>query len=202
MSFISVEGLDGSGKSTVIKAIEEEYPNAVTTAEPSELWTGRAVRRCLQDNDLHPLVDFYFFMGDRVNHIEETVRPFDEEGYLVISDRYADSTRAYQPVALGASEHFESSTDAKIFIEETMRPWDYPPDQTIYIDISVDTALHRCDESEKYEKEAFLEQVQANYNELIEMEPERFIVIDGEQPKDVVAREAVSKLDLPPLDRI
>jgi dTMP kinase len=174
----------------------------VTTAEPSELWTGKQVRQCLSDSDTEPLTDFYFFMGDRVEHIEKEVRPTDEKGKLVISDRYADSTRAYQPVALAESDQFDSQTQAKLFIEETMAPWDYEPDLTIYLDISVDTALERCDESEKYEKREFLEKVKQNYDALIDAERERFVVIDGEQSKEKVAQEAVSKLDLPPLDRI
>jgi dTMP kinase len=193
--FVTIEGLDGSGKSTVIDAITEEYPNAVTTAEPSELWTGGVVRRCLQDDAVDPLTDFYFFMGDRVQHIEEEVRPADEAGKLVVSDRYADSTRAYQPVGLGQSEHFDSRTVAKIFIEQTMAPWNYEPDLTIYLDISVDTAIERSTGEEKYEKREFLEKVKQNYDALVEAERERFVVIDGEQSKDEVARQAVSKLD-------
>lgn len=200
--FISCEGLDGSGKTTVIEAIKEEYPNAVTTAEPSELWTGGVVRRCLKDDAVDPLTDFYFFMGDRVQHIQDEVRPADEAGKLVISDRYADSTRAYQPVGLGQSEHFDSQTTAKIFIEQTMAPWNYEPDLTIYLDISVDTAIERSAGDEKYEKREFLEEVKQNYDALVEAERERFVVIDGEQSKDEVARQAVAKLDLPPLDRI
>lgn len=200
--FVTIEGLDGSGKSTVIDAITERYPNAVTTAEPSELWTGKQVRHCLQDEEMDPLTDFYFFMGDRVEHIEKEVRPADEQGKLVISDRYADSTRAYQPVGLGQSEHFDSQTAAKLFIEETMAPWDYEPDMTIYIDISVDTAIERAAGDEKYEKRDFLTEVKKNYDALVEAERDRFVVIDGEQSKKEVARQAVGKLDLPPLDRI
>lgn len=202
MSFISIEGLDGSGKTTVIEAIKEEYQNTITTAEPSDLWTGGVVRRCLTDNDIDPLTDFYFFMGDRIQHIEKEIRPVDNSGFLIVSDRYADSTRAYQPVALANSDHFESELDAKLFIEEAMRPWDYKPDQTIYLDISVDTALERSAGGEKYENRDFLEQVKQNYDELIENESERFIVIDGEQSEESVAREAISKLDLPTIDRI
>jgi len=192
---ISVEGLDGSGKTTVIEAIKEEYPNSVTTSEPSELWTGKQVRRCLSDETIDPLTDFYFFMGDRVQHIVEEVKRADEAGKLVVSDRYADSTRAYQPVGLGQSRHFDSQTTAKLFIERTMAPWDYEPDLTIYLDISVDTALERCDGEEKYEKREFLEEVKQNYDALVEAERERFVVIDGEQSKDEVARQAVAKLD-------
>jgi len=202
MTFYSVEGLDGSGKTTVVNAIKEKYPNAVTTAEPSELWTGKQVRKCLSEDSVDPLTDFYFFMGDRVQHIEEEVRPADEAGKLVVSDRYADSTRAYQPVALGNSRHFDSQIAAKLFIEETMAPWDYEPDLTIYIDISVDTAMGRCDEDEKYEQREFLTKVKQNYDALVDAERDRFVVIDGEQSKQEVARQALSKLDLPPLDRI
>lgn len=202
MTFITVEGLDGAGGTTLVEGIKEEYPNAVTTAEPSTLWTGKQVRRCLSDETVDPLTDFYFFMGDRVQHIEETVRPADEAGKLVISDRYADSTRAYQPVGLGQSRHFDSQTTAKLFIEETMAAWDYEPDLTIYLDISVDTAIERSDGDEKYEKREFLEEVKKNYDALVDSESERFAVIDGEQSKEEVARQAVSKLDLPPLDRI
>lgn len=200
--FVTIEGLDGSGKSTVIDAILEKYPSAVTTAEPSELWTGKQVRRCLTDETLDPLVDFYFFMGDRVHHIEETVKPMDQQGKLVVSDRYADSTRCYQPVGLAESPYFDSQTAAKLFIEETMAPWNYEPDLTIYLDISVDAAIERAAGDEKYEKREFLEKVKQNYDALVEAERDRFVVVDGEQPKDVVARKAVSKLDLPPLDRI
>lgn len=202
MVFISVEGLDGSGKTTVIEAIKKKYSDPVITAEPSELWTGKQVRRCLSDESIDPLTDFYFFMGDRIHHIENVVRPEDEAGRLVVSDRYADSTRAYQPVALGESEYFSSQADAKLFIDRAMAPWNYEPDLTIYIDISADTAMDRCDQDEKYEKRQFLQKVKANYDELIQQEPGRFAVIDGDQSKEAVARSAVSKIDLPPLDRI
>lgn len=200
--FISIEGLDGSGKSTVVDAITDEYPNATTTAEPSEMWTGEQVRHCLSNEESNALTDFYFFMGDRVNHIEETIKPIDERGGLVVSDRYADSTRAYQPVSLSQTEMFDSQMEAKLFIEETMAKWRYEPDLTIFLDVSVDTAIERSDGREKYEKREFLEQVRKNYKSLIAGESDRFIVIDGEQPEDVVAKKAVSKIDVPPLDRI
>ena len=199
---ITVEGLDGAGTTTLVSRLEERMSNVVTTAEPSELWTGKQVRRCLKDESIHPLTDFYFFMGDRVHHIEEEVKPAIAEGKTVISDRYADSTRAYQPVGLVECDHFYEQSDAKLFIEQAMAPWNFKPDVTIYVDISIDTAMERMDGDEKYEKRQFLEQVKENYDELVENEAERFIVIDGEQSKDEVVDEAISALDLPPLDRI
>lgn len=199
--FITIEGLDGSGKSTVLDAITDRYPSAVTTSEPSTLWTGEQVRRCLSDEDVDALTDFYFFMGDRVHHIQNKVRPADEQGKLVISDRYADSTRAYQPVGLTNAGYFDSQTQAKIFIEETMAPWNYEPDLTIYLDISVDTALHRCDATEKYEKREVLEEVKENYDALVDSK-DRMIRVDAEQSAEEVKAEVLGRIDLPSPDRI
>lgn len=188
--FVTVEGLDGAGGTTVVENIREDFPHARTTSEPSELWTGETLRKCLQ-SDTEPLVDFYYFMADRVNHIENTIKPNDGENTLVVSDRYADSTRAYQPVALTETDHFDSQTQAKLFIEDTMSMWRYEPDLTVYLDISVDTAIERSDGSEKYEKRQFLEQVKENYDALVANEPERFAVIDGEQSKEDVREDVL-----------
>ena len=200
ISFCTTEGVDGSGKSTVMEAITEHYPNAVTTSEPSEMWTGKQVRRCLSDESIDPLTDFYFFMGDRVHHIQNTVVPAVRRGGFVISDRYADSTRAYQPVALAESEYFETQAQAKFFIEQTMDPWNYEPELTLYIDVSVDTAIERCDEDEKYEKREFLEEVKKNYDALAETQ-NRIVRIDGEQSKEGVKADALAELDATSFDR-
>lgn len=194
MPMAVLEGLDGSGKSTVIDAIENEYEDVVVTQEPSDLWTGKQVRRCLSDESMDPLTDFYFFMGDRVHHIENRVRPSVEQGKLVVSDRYADSTRAYQPVALSQSDHFADQGDAKLFIDQVMGPWNYKPNLVLYIDISVDTAMERVDADEKYEKRRFLEQVKSNYESLIDGR-DNFVVIDGEQSKEDVRNEALRELE-------
>jgi len=194
MSLLSCEGIDGSGKSTVIERVSDEL-DITTTAEPSDLWTGKAVRECLSDPSIDPLSNFYFFMGDRINHVEKTVKPLCNDGRTVITDRYTDSTRAYQPVALAKSDYFDSQTEAKLFIEETMAAWEYEQDLTIYIDISVDTALNRCEATEKYENREFLEKVKQNYDALIAAEPERFAVIDGEQSEDEVASDVMEILE-------
>jgi dTMP kinase len=199
---ISLEGLDGSGKSTVMNAITDKYPNAVTTREPSELTYGQLVRERLSDESSNELIDFYLFMCDRVHHIEERVKPGVEEGRLVISDRYADSTRAYQPVALTRENSlFDSEWEAKYFIEQSMRPWSYEPDLTLYIDISVDTALKRTKGDEKYEKRDFLRKVRQNYEALCDSN-QRIVRIDGEQSEDEVATSALGKVDVASPDRL
>jgi len=199
---ISLEGLDGSGKSTVMNALTDKYPNAVTTREPSELTYGQLVRERLSDESSNELIDFYLFMCDRVHHIEERVKPGVEEGRLVISDRYADSTRAYQPVALTRENAlFDSEWEAKYFIEQSMRPWSYEPDLTLYIDISVDTALKRTEGDEKYEKRDFLRKVRQNYEALCDSN-QRIVRIDGEQSEDEVATSALGKVDVASPDRL
>jgi len=199
---ISLEGLDGSGKSTVMNALTDKYPNAVTTREPSELTYGQLVRERLSDESSNELIDFYLFMCDRVHHIEERVKPGVEEGRLVISDRYADSTRAYQPVALTRENSlFDSEWEAKYFIEQSMRPWNYEPDLTLYIDISVDTAVERTEGDEKYEKRDFLRKVRQNYEALCDSN-QRIVRIDGEQSEDEVATSALGKVDVASPDRL
>lgn len=195
MPFCSLEGLDGSGKSTVMSAITEEYPDAVTTREPTNLKYGRLVRDRLSKESGNELIDFLLFMCDRMQHIEQRVKPGVAEGKVVVSDRYADSTRAYQPVALtGSGELFESAWEAKYYIEQVMRPWNYEPDVTLYIDISVDTAIERALGDEKYENREFLSEVRDNYEALCESK-DRMVRIDGEQSREKVAAEAVEKLN-------
>lgn len=202
--FVTIEGLDGSGKSTVLDGITDRYPSAVTTSEPSDLKYGKLVRENLGDETTHGLVDFYLFMADRVDHIEQRVKPTDQSDNLVVSDRYADSTRAYQPVALTEAEIFDTQFEAKQFIEQTMGPWDYEPDLTLYIDISVDTAIKRAAGDEKYEKRQFLEKVKNNYDAIAASDAfgDRIVKIDGEQSKEEVRKSALGKLDVVAPDRL
>lgn len=192
--FITVEGLDGSGTTTLVEGLGKKYKSVTTTAEPSDMWTGTGVRRCLNDSTTDPLTDFYFFLGDRVNHVESRVRPLDELGEIVISDRYADSTRVYQPISLAESDHFDTQAEARLFIESSMSRWLYEPDITVYLDVSVDTAINRSDGKEKYENREYLEQVKWNYDRLVENESDRFIVIDGEQSEEDVLADTISAL--------
>lgn len=195
MTFIVIEGLDGSGGTTLVETLDTEYPDTVTTAEPTTREYGQLVRRNLSDESSDPLIDFYLFMADRRDHIADLIVPADNSGKLVISDRYADSTRAYQPIALaGEDGPFNSSWEAKMFIEQTMARWNYEPDLTLYIDISVDTALERASGDEKYEKRQFLEQVKDNYDALADTN-ERIVRIDGDQSKEAVATEAINKIE-------
>lgn len=186
-TFITVEGIDGAGKTTVVDAINQEYKRVLRTQEPSELWTGKQVRRAISnDEDTPPLATFYLFMADRVHHIEEEIKPAIDDGMLVVSDRYADSTLAYQPVAL--ADHVILPQQ---FMEATMKPWNYDPDLTIYIDIPVEVAIQRVEGDEEYEKVDFLRKVKSNYEDLSVRFSNRYRIVDGTQSKKEVRKNVL-----------
>jgi len=202
MPFITVESLDGAGGTTLVRSIADKHPNVVTTCEPSDLRYGQMLRERLSDESSNEIIDFYLFMCDRIDHIERRVKPGVEQGKLVVSDRYADSTRAYQPVALtGDGALFDSEWEAKYFIERSMDPWNYEPDLTLYIDISVDTAIERGAGDEKYENRKFLSQVRDNYEALCDS-MDRIVRIDGEQPMEDVEASALGKIDIAEPDKL
>lgn len=186
-TFITVEGLDGAGKTLVVKAIKRKF-DAETTCEPSEFWTGKQVRKALR-NDTPAFTDFFLFMADRHYHIEEFIKPHVQDGGIVVSDRFSDSTLAYQPVQLQ-----DDLEDPVAWMSDVMRPWNYCPDLTIYLDVSVDTALERCDGEEKYEKREMLEQVKENYEYLVDrdIDAPEYAVVDAEQSKKEVREEVLS----------
>lgn len=192
--FVTLEGVDGAGTTTVSEGLEEHYSDAVLSSEPSDLWTGKQVRRCLQkDSDTNPLTDFYFFMGDRVHHIENRIRPAVKDGSLVISDRYADSTRAYQSIAL--EQAGIPSTHTLPYIEQVMGPFDYEPDLTLWLDVDIDDSFERVDGDEKYEQEAsFQERVHQNYSELHEVY-DRIVRIDANQSKQEVLEDCIEEIE-------
>jgi dTMP kinase len=185
--FVTLEGIDGSGKTTAADAIEREFKSVVRTQEPSDLWTGKQVRRAISnDSDTHPLTTFFLFMADRTYHINERITPALDRDMMVVSDRYSDSTLAYQPVAL--EDHIN---DPKAWMELVMEQWNLEPDLTIYLDVSVDTAIERSAGDEEYEDREFLRQVKMNYGQIREMFSHRYEVVDGDQPIEDVRAEVV-----------
>lgn len=190
-NLLTVSGIDGSGKSTVAEGLAREFPDAILTREPTDGRYGSMLRGRLADSQSDPLINFFLFLCDRREHIEQVIRPAIKSGRLVICDRYADSTRAYQPVALtGVGAPFTSQAAAKAFIEFASESWTYTPAKTLYIDTSIETALSRAAGDEKYEKRSFLAAVRDNYNTLHERH-DRIVRIDGEQSKEAVLSDSV-----------
>lgn len=183
-TFITVEGIDGAGKTLAVKAISEEF-DAVTTQEPSEFWTGKQVRKALK-NETPAFTDFFLFMADRHYHIEEKIKPALRDGELVVSDRFHDSTLAYQPVQLRNELQFPQQ-----WMERVMEPWNLEPDLTIYLDVPIGTAMDRLDGDEKYENIDMLERVSSKYEELRDRFVHRYTVVDATQSKEEVRNEVL-----------
>lgn len=179
---ISLEGLDGSGKTTVWEALHDSHPAATFTREPTESWYGEAVNRAI-DGDADPLATLFLFTADHAAHLSRTIEPALENDELVITDRYSDSRYAYQAAALESSELARPLE----YIRGIHRAFTRPPDATIYIDVDPEIAVGRSGATNQFEQEAFLASVQANYERLMEAEPDRFVRIDGTQsPEGVI----------------
>ncbi|GAB6946349.1 dTMP kinase [Vulcanisaeta sp. JCM 16161] len=137
--FVAIEGIDGVGKSTVIsmlrKKLEEDGYRVYTTAEPSQSPIGRLIRDWLLkpgSNVAHPSIFALLFTADRVQHYYGEVKPMLDEGYLVITERYMESTLAYQG-AMGLQQ--EWLMELHRFVPK--------PDLTIILDAPIDTVINR-----------------------------------------------------------
>ncbi|MDF1557284.1 MAG: dTMP kinase [ANME-2 cluster archaeon] len=179
---ITLEGIDGSGKSTITNCLEHHFkddPDVIFTREPTRDWTGEAVNRAIREETDH-LAELFLFVADHANHLSRIIRPALENNKTVISDRYTDSRYAYQGATLNGIINKPME-----WVIEIHKGWTVVPDSTILFDVSPEVAVSRVgnrDHQTKFEKISFLEQVRSNYLRLVDMQPERFIIVDAEQP--------------------
>jgi len=184
---VTLEGLDGSGKTTVWEALraEDRLAEATFTREPTDSWYGEAVQRSIEDPDADPLAELFLYTADHAAHLAETVRPALERGDLVISDRYSDSRYAYQGATL------EGRLAAPLrFVQRIHEPWTRPPDLTVYLDVGPELAAERSGATNKFERVDSLQRVRENYERLVAAEPDRFVRIDAGRPEDAVLEDA------------
>ena len=183
---ITLEGIDGTGKSSIAKMLKTRFPEAVFTKEPTKSWIGKAVKKSI-DSDTNPLAELFLFVADHAEHIAKVIRPSLEQGKTVISDRYSDSRYAYQGATL--SNLFEDAVD---WVQSVHRGWTIVPDLTILFTIDPTIAVSRCGirgNHTKFEKIGFLKKVQENFLKLAKNEPQRFVIIDAGRELEVVGRE-------------
>jgi dTMP kinase len=206
---ITLEGIDGSGKSTVLQHIasrlQRMLPESriVLTAEPTTGAVGRILRSELGKADREGseasaamrMQELFLFMADHAHHLAETVIPSLENGAIVLSDRYADSTAAYQGVTLRGIV-----PDPVSWIQSILRPWNILPDMTLLFLLEPEAALERMQSRssrEKFEHLEFLRLVDENFRAIAALEPRRFVLIDAGQSEKAVAKEATDAvLDL------
>ena len=182
---VTLEGLDGSGKTTVWEALHDVYPEATFTTEPTSgetgSWYGEAVYRSIDDDDADPLAELFLYTADHADHLSRLIEPAVERGELVISDRYSDSRYAYQGATLAGE--LQRPMEYVIGIH---RAFSIDPDLTIYLDVEPETAAARAGATNKFERVGYLTAVRENYERLIENEPGRFVRVDASRPPEEV----------------
>lgn len=188
-AFITFEGPEGSGKTTVIqqvaKKLENEY-EVVLTREPGGVKTGEQIREVLlEGDDMDDRTEALLFAASRREHLVGKVIPSLESGKLVLCDRYIDSSLAYQGYARGIG--IEEVKSINEFATNGLYP-----DITIYLDVSVDVGRERILKNQRnqnrldQEDVKFHEKVVEGYKKIIHNESERFMVIDADQSVEKV----------------
>lgn len=185
--FITFEGIDGSGKSTQLRMLASELrlrgADVLTTMEPGGTPLGRRLREVFLETEetVAPLAELLLFAADRAQHVNLLIKPSLEQGRIVISDRFADATFAYQ----GAGRGFSEETVNQIIKIAT---GGLKPDLTLFFDISVDRAISRTNSRSNSETVKnrmdtetveFYERVRSAYLKLAEAEKARFRILDA-----------------------
>jgi len=197
--FITLEGGDGSGKTTQASLLREwlesEGRVVVRTREPGGTEVGVLVRDIVLHHrgEVSPRAEALLYAADRAHHIATVVRPALGRGEVVIQDRYLDSSVAYQGAGrvLGRDE----IRDLSLWATEGLLP-----DLTVLLDLDPATARTRLDAADKpfdrleAERDEFHERVRAEYLALAAAEPERFLVLDASLPAEQIAGEVRARV--------
>jgi dTMP kinase len=197
--FITFEGIDGSGKSTQLRmltgALRERCVDLITTQEPGGTPLGRRLRDAFLETEenVAPMAELLLFAADRAQHVEFLIKPALAAGRVVISDRYADATFAYQ----GAGRGFDEKTVGNVI---KLATGGLKPDLTIFFDVPIAAALSRMnargESGEKsnrmdFETVEFYERVRDAYLSVARNEPERLHVIDASGSVDEIQRHVL-----------
>lgn len=189
-TLVTLEGCDGSGKTTLWERLKEQYPDAVFTREPTNSWYGDAVYRSIQDDNADPIAELFLYMADHADHINRVIKPALNQGDLVICDRYIDSRIAYQAATLGSE--FDNP---HAYIEALHSAFTVVPDRTLYLDVDPETGAERSGETNKFEQISHLKKVAQHYQRLRTRYPDRFVTVDGEQSQITVKQQAVKEIN-------
>ncbi len=212
--FITLEGMEGSGKSTqiemLIPVLEQKGYACLATREPGATTIGKKIREMLLDSSnstIIPLTELLLYEADRAQHVHEVITPALEAGRIVISDRFFDATVVYQGYARGFDMEFIETIHNRVLA-------DLRPQLTIILDLAVEVGLKRAWkritgkaeglQEDRFEKEslAFHEKVREGYLTLAKREPERFRIVDASKDPKGVHQEildiVLAKLHLKP----
>lgn len=196
MTFITLEGIEGCGKSTQAGRLARALgPRTLLTQEPGGTSIGRSIRALLLDigqKGMAPETEVLLFFADRAQHVAEVVRPALAEGRAVVSDRYVDSSMAYQGYGRGIDLEL-------IRVVARAATGGLFPDLTIFIDVPVEVGLARVGKRghrDRLEGEVaeFHQRVRDGYRTLAAADPARWVTVDGEADVDGVERQVMAAM--------
>lgn len=188
--FITLEGMDGAGKSThipsIIEMLKARGREVVSTREPGGTPLGERLRELLLHEAMHAETETLLMFAARREHIANVIVPALQRGAYVLSDRFTDATFAYQSGAKGVSAN-------KVEILEQWVQEDLQPDITLLFDVPVEVSIARlagARSPDKFERESadFFTRIRNAYLERARKNPQRFRVIDGSKSLEEVAK--------------
>jgi len=195
--FITLEGVDGAGKTSHIEFIKEYLTNLkfdfIMTREPGGTELGERLREILLHDEMTPKTETILMFAARNEHIEKVIRPGLTSGAIVISDRFTDASYAYQSGGKGVED--EAINVLKDLVQKNLKP-----DLTFLFDLPVDVSIKRLKKTrklDKFEKEEkdFHENVRKKYLMIAKNNPKRFSVLNSEKSIDEIQSQIKIKLD-------
>ena len=195
--FITLEGVDGAGKTTHVEFIKKYLTNLnrdfILTREPGGTVLGEKLRAILLHEEMTPNTETILMFAARNEHIDQIIRPGLMKGTIVISDRFTDATYAYQSGGKRVS-------DEKIDILKGLVQGDLQPDLTFLFDLPVEVSIRRLNktrERDKFEREGkeFHENIRKKYLNLAKLYPERFFVLNSENSIEEIQNQIKIRLD-------
>jgi dTMP kinase len=192
--FITVEGIEGVGKTTNIEFIHQRLlaagKDVVVTREPGGTPLGEAIRGLLLDpqyTGMDSTCELQLMFAARAEHLARVIRPALEKGRWVLCDRFTDATYAYQ----GGGRGIDTGIIARL---ETLVQGDFRPDITLLLDVPVEVGLARASKRgdlDRFEQEKveFFERVRQSYLDMARQNAARYRVIDASQPLEQVQQQ-------------
>jgi len=194
--FITLEGPEGSGKSTqagmLAEVLERAGLKVLLTREPGGDPVSEDIREILlhgTDHSVHDRTEVFLYLAARAQHTEQVIRPHLEEGVVVVCARYIDSTVAYQGYGSGLDLDL-------IHRMNSFATGGLTPDLTLLLDIDVEAGLQRQNEWNRFERKAvdYHRRVRDGFLEEARLHPERIVVIDAAQSVEAVHHEIVRRV--------
>ncbi|MHB9035477.1 MAG: dTMP kinase [Armatimonadota bacterium] len=194
--FVTIEGVEGAGKSTLAdelaSLLRTSGREVVVTAEPGGSELGVRIRELVLESKsaISDRAELLLFEAARAQHVDETILPALSRGAIVICDRYADSSLAYQGYARGID--LNTVRTLNDYATSGLKP-----DLTILLDLPADAGLSRQKKTDRVSSEGldFHEAVRQGFLALAQAEPERFVVLDARQSIDDIVKQSLEVIE-------